>query len=271
VIKEISLKEAIVEFVHDGETVALEGFSHLIPFAAGHEMIRQQRRDLTLVRMTADIIFDQMIGMGCARKLIFSWAGNPGLGLLHRFRDAVEKGWPRPVLLEEHTHAGMAAAYAAGAARLPFGILPGYPDTDLLKYTPAVSSMKCPFTGVNMTAVRAINPDVTIIHAQRADRVGNVQLWGILGVQKEAVYAARRVIVTVEEICDDLRPVLNGIIVPSSVISAIVHAPGGAYPSYVHGYSRRDNAFYREWDIISRDRSRFTGWMDEYVLECVPA
>jgi len=271
VIKEISLKEAIVEFVHDGDTVSLEGFSHLIPFAAGHEIVRQQRRDLTLVRMTPDIIFDQMIGMGCARKLIFSWAGNPGLGLLHRFRDAVEKGWPRPVLLEEHVHAGMAAAYAAGAARLPFGILPRYPDTDLTKYTTSVSSMKCPFTGENMMAVRAINPDVTIIHAQRADRRGNVQLWGILGVQKEAVYAARRVIVTVEDICDDLRPVLNGIVVPSSVISAIVHAPGGAYPSYVHGYSRRDNAFYREWDTISRERSQFTQWMDEHVLECVTA
>jgi glutaconate CoA-transferase, subunit A len=271
VIKEISLKEAIVEFVHDGDVVALEGFSHLIPFAAGHEIIRQQRRDLTLVRMTPDIIFDQMIGMGCARKVIFSWAGNPGLGLLHRFRDAVEKNWPGPVLLEEHTHASMAAAYAAGAARLPFGILPGSPDTDLLRYTSTVSSMKCPFTGVNMMAVRAINPDVTIIHAQRADRLGNVQVWGVLGVQKEAVYAARRVIVTVEEICDELRPVLNGIVIPSLVTSAIVHAPGGAYPSYVHGYSRRDNAFYQEWDGISRDRGRFTQWMDEHVLECIPA
>ena len=261
----------MVEFVHDGDTVALEGFSHLIPFAAGHELIRQQRRDLTLVRMTPDIIFDQMIGMGCARKLIFSWAGNPGLGLLHRFRDAVEKGWPRPIALEEHTHAGLAAAYAAGAARLPFGILPGCPDTDLVKYTPTVSSMKCPFTGENLMAVRAVNPDVTIIHAQRADTSGNVQLWGIVGVQKEAVYAARQVIVTVEEICDELRPVLNGIVIPSIVVSAIVQIPGGAYPSYVHGYSRRDNGFYKEWHAISRDRARFTEWMDEHVLECVPA
>jgi len=271
VTNQISLKEAIAEFVHDGDSVALEGFSHLIPFAAGHEIIRQQRRDLTLIRLVPDLIFDQMIGMGCARKLVFSWAGNPGVGLLHRFREAVEKAWPGPLSLEEHTHGSLATAYAAGAARLPFGTMQGYPDTDLLKCTSTVASIECPFTGEKLAAVRAVNPDVTIVHAQRADKNGNVQLWGILGVQKEAVYAARRVIVTVEEVCEKLDPVSNGIVIPSWIISALVVAPGGARPSYVHGYYRRDNAFYQEWDGISRDRGRFLEWIDQNVLECVPA
>jgi glutaconate CoA-transferase subunit A len=271
VIKRRSLKEAIAEFVHDGDSVALEGFSHLVPFAAGHEIIRQARRDLALIRMTADIIYDQMIGMGCARKLIFSWAGNPGLGLLHRFRDAVEKAWPRPLEIQEYTHAELATAFVAGAARLPFGVLRGVLRTDLLKLTHNVIPIQCPFTAEEVTAVRAINPDVTIIHAQRADAEGNVQLWGIVGIQKEAVLAAKTVIVTVEEFCDQLKPVPSGIVIPSWVISAIAHAPGGARPSYVHGYYGRDNALYREWDEIARDRDRFTQWMDENVLECVPA
>src|SRR5579863_3894524 len=202
----LSLHDAIAHFVHDGATVAMEGFTHLIPFAAGHEIIRQQKRDLCLIRMTPDLIYDQMIGMGCARKLVFSWAGNPGVGLLHRFREAVEKGWPRPLELEEHTHGSMAVAYTAGAARLPFGTMRG-PDTDLLKHTRVMGSIECPFTGEKLTAIRAINPDVTVIHAQRADKNGNVQLWGILGVQKEAAYAARRVIVNVEEICEKFDPV----------------------------------------------------------------
>jgi glutaconate CoA-transferase, subunit A len=267
--KVTSLKQAIAELVHDGDTVALEGFSHLVPFAAGQEIIRQQRRDLTLVRLTADLIFDQMIGMGCARKLVFSWAGNPGLGLLHRFRDAVEKGWPRPLDLEEYTHAELAIAFAAGASRLPFGILTPT-ATDLREHTPTVATLQCPFTGQPVAAVRAINPDVTIIHAQRADENGNVQLWGITGVQKEAVLAADRVMVTVEEICRRLDPVPNGIVVPSWVIHSIVPAPGGARPSYVQGYYERDNLFYRKWDKISRERDRFMQWMDENVLESVP-
>ena len=265
-----TLQKAIAEFVHDGDSVALEGFSHLVPFAAGHEIIRQQRRDLTLIRLSTDIIYDQMIGMGCARKLVFSWAGNPGLGLLHRFRDAVEKGWPRPLEIEEYTHAQLAAAFAAGAARLPFGMVRGAPETDLLKYTPTLASLRCPFTGEHVTAVRAINPDVTIIHAQRADVSGNVQLWGILGIQKEAALAARAVIVTVEEICEQLELAPSGIIIPHWVITSVVHAPGGARPSYVHGFYGRDNDFYREWDTIARERDRFMRWMDESVRECVP-
>ena len=266
-----TLKETIAEFVHDGDSVALEGFSHLVPFAAGHEIIRQQRRDLTLIRMSADIIFDQMIGAGCAKKLVFSWAGNPGLGLLHRFRDAVEKRWPRPLEIEEYTHAALATAFVAGAARLPFGTLRGAPNNDLLKHTPTMASIQCPFTGEEATAVRAINPDVAIIHAQRADCAGNVQLWGIAGIQKEAALAAKAVIVTVEEICERLEPVANGILIPSWVISSIIHVPGGARPSYAHGYYARDNAFYREWDSIARDRDRFMQWMDENVFEYVHA
>jgi glutaconate CoA-transferase subunit A len=271
VIKVTTLKEAIAEFVHDGDTVAAEGFSHLVPFAAGHEIIRQQRRDLTLVRLSADLIFDQMIGMGCVKKLIFSWAGNPGLGLLHRFRDAVENGWPIPLEIEEHNHAGLAAAFVAGAAGLPFGILRGYAETDLPMHTSTVAPVQCPFTGEKLAAVRAVNPDVTIIHAQRADTQGNVQLWGIIGVQREAVLAARNAIVTVEEICDRLKPVANSVVLPSWVISAVVHAPGGARPSYAHGYYTRDNDFYRVWDSISRDRNRFLEWIAQNVLEYVPA
>lgn len=264
-----SLSESIAQLVHDGDTVALEGFSHLVPFAAGHEMIRQMRRDLTLVRLSIDLIYDQMIGMGCARKLVFSWAGNPGVGLLHRFRDAVENQWPSPLELEEHSHAGLAAAFSAGASRLPFGTLRGYSGTDLLKKTAGVKPIACPFTGETVTAVRAINPDVTIVHAQQADRRGNVLLWGVTGVQKEAVLAAKRVIVTVEEIREQLDTVPGGMILPSCVITAVAHVPGGARPSYAQGYYTRDNNFYRHWDPIARDRNRFLDWMDRNVLEGV--
>jgi glutaconate CoA-transferase subunit A len=270
VVKRADLHEAIAEFVHDGDIIALEGFSHLVPFAAGHEIIRLGRRDLTLVRLSSDIIYDQMIGMGCARKLVFSWAGNPGLGLLHRFRDAVENSWPRPLEIEEYTHAALAAAFTAGAARLPFGIYQGDPRNDLLKYTPALGVISCPFTGEEVTAVRAINPDVTIIHAQRGDAEGNVQLSGIVGVQKEAVLAAKSVIVTVEEICEKIKPAPGGIVIPWWVLSAIVHEPMGARPSYASGYYGRDDMFYREWDTISRDRERFAHWMEENVLSPIP-
>jgi glutaconate CoA-transferase, subunit A len=263
-----TLQDAVGQFVRDGDRVALEGFSHLIPFAAGHEIIRQHRCNLTLIRLSADVLYDQMIGVGCAKKLIFSWAGNPGFGLLHRFRDAVENAWPRPLEIEEYTHGALAAAFAAGAARLPFGILRGGPRNDLFKHMPGLAPITCPFTGDEVTAIRAIRPDVTVIHAQRADKNGNVQLWGIVGIQKEAVLAAKKVIVTVEEFCERLEPIPNGIVIPSWVINAIVHAPGGARPSYVHGYYRRDAAFYQEWDVISRDRHRFMQWMDDNVLEC---
>ena len=203
------MHDAVAEHVHDGDVVAIEGFTHLISFAAAHEIIRQQRQGLTLIRLSSDLIADQMIGMGCLKKLVFSWAGNPGLGLLHRFRDAVENGWPHPIEIEEHNHAGLAAAFVAGAAHLPFATLRGYFDTDLPKHTSTVAPIVCPFTGEKLAAVRAVNPDVTIIHAQRADAAGNVQFWGIVGVQKEAALAAKKVIVTVEEICDELEPVVQ--------------------------------------------------------------
>ena len=263
----LSLHDAIASHVADGSTVALEGFTHLIPFAAGHEIVRQRKRDLTLVRMTPDIVYDQLIGMGCARRLVFSWGGNPGVGSLHRLRDAVEHGWPRPLEIEEHSHAAMAAAYAAGAAGLPCAILRGYAGSDLVAHNANIRSVDCPFTGERLAAVPAIRPDVAIVHAQRADRDGNVLFEGITGVQKEVLLAARRAIVTVEEIVDDLRaPSPNSVVLPQWTITAVVEAPGGARPSYTHGYYERDNAFYLAWDAISRDRDRFGHWMQEHVL-----
>jgi glutaconate CoA-transferase subunit A len=259
----VTLAEGVAALVHDGDTVALEGFTHLIPVAAGHEIIRQGRRDLTLVRMTPDLVYDQLIGAGCARKLIFSWGGNPGVGSLHRFRDAVEHGWPVPLEIEEHSHAGMANRYVAGASGLPFAVLRGYVGTDLPAHSTTIASVTCPFTGEVLTAVPAVNPDVAIIHAQRADRQGNVQLWGITGVQKEAVLAARRSLVTVEEVVDVLDPRPGAIVLPSWVVTAVAEVPGGARPSYAQGYYDRDNERYRDWDAISRDRSTFSAWLDE--------
>jgi glutaconate CoA-transferase subunit A len=263
----VSLGDAVDGLVRDGDTVALEGFTHLIPHAAGHELVRRGRRDLTLVRMTPDVIYDQLIGMGCARKLVFSWGGNPGVGSLHRLRDAVENGWPRPLELEEHTHAGMAAAYAAGAAGLPFAVLRGYSGTELVERTRTVTSISCPFTGEELAAVPAHRPNVGIVHVQQADRRGNVQLWGIPGVQKEVVLASSRTIVTVEEIVDELEPRPGAIVLPGWVVDAIALAPGGAHPSYAHGYYERDNDFYLRWDDVSRDRDRFSEWMRRHVLE----
>ena len=262
----LQLKDAIAEFVCDGDTVALEGFTHLIPFAAGHEIIRQKRRDLTVIRMTPDVIYDQLIGAGCVSKIMFSWGGNPGVGSLHRLRDAVEKKWPNPVTIEEHEHAGMAAAYAAGASHLPFGVLRGYVGTDLPKHNTRVKFIECPFTGEKLAAVPAIRPDVTVIHAQKADRKGNVMMWGVVGAQKEAVMAARRAIVTVEEIVDDLNAPPNSVILPSWILSAVSEVKGGAFPSYAQGYYARNNAFYKQWDNIAKDRDTFLKWIDEHVM-----
>lgn len=264
----LSMSEAIGEFVPDGVCVALEGFTHLIPFAAGHEIVRQQRRNLHLVRMTPDLIYDQMIGMGCASKLTFSWGGNPGVGSLHRLRDAVENEWPRALEINEHSHAGMAAAYCAGAAQLPFGVLRGYVGTDLPSVNSSVRSVQCPYTGEALATVPAINPDVTVLHAQRADRKGNVSIRGIIGAQREAALAASSLVVSVEEVVDELPPAMNEIVLPHWIVSAIVHCPGGAYPSYVHGLYARDNAFYQNWDAIARDRDSFFAWMERHVLAC---
>jgi glutaconate CoA-transferase subunit A len=265
-----TLREAVAELVRDGDAVALEGFTHLIPFAAGHEVLRQERTDLELIRMTPDVLYDQMVGLGSARKLVFSYAGNPGVGSLHRLRDAIEHGWPRPIEIEEHSHAGMANRYAAGASDLPFAVLRGYRGTDLAART-QVATITCPFTGEELAAVPALRPDVAIIHAQEADRQGNVQLWGIIGVQKEAVLAAKRSLVTVERIVDELELRPGGIVLPAFVIDAVAEVPGGARPSYALGITERDNDFYLEWDAISRDRERFRAWMDEGVLTGVAA
>jgi glutaconate CoA-transferase subunit A len=261
----VSLPAAVAELVRDGDAVAMEGFTHLIPFAAGHEVLRQDRRELELIRMTPDLLYDQLVGMGAARKLVFSYAGNPGVGSLHRVRDAVEHGWPRAIELEEHSHAGMANRYAAGAAGMPCALMRGYAGTDLEQRT-RVERVTCPFTGEPLVAVPALNPDVAIVHAQEADRAGNVQLWGIPGVQKEAVLAAKRSLVTVERIVDELVPRPGGVVIPAWCVDAVAEAPGGSQPSYAHGITERDNAFYREWDAISRNRERFTAWMQEHVL-----
>lgn len=262
----MTLRDAVAKYVSNGDTIAMEGFTHLIPFAAGHEIIRQNKRDLTLVRMTPDVIYDQLIGTGCVRKLIFSWGGNPGVGSLHRFRDAVEKDSPRPLEIEEHSHAGMATRYVAGASGLPFGVLRGYLGTDLSVHTKTIAPINCPFTGEHLTAVPALRPDVGIIHAQQADRKGNVGIWGIQGVQKEAVLASARSIVTVEEVVDELDPRVT-VTLPSWVVSAIAVVPRGAHPSYAHGYYERDNAFYRAWDDISRSPEDFNAWVDRHIRE----
>jgi glutaconate CoA-transferase, subunit A len=265
----VSLPEAIAANVHDGDTLALEGFTHLIPFAAGHEVIRQRRRNLSLVRMTPDLIYDQMIGMGCATRLTFSWGGNPGVGSLYRFRDAIENDWPHPLQIEERSHADIASAYVAGAANLPFSVMRGYTGSDLPKYNDRIRFITCPFTGERLAATPSIRPDVTIIHAQKADRKGNVLLWGILGVQKEAALAAKRVIVTVEEIVDELAAPPNACVLPEWVVSAVCAEPGGASPSYALGYYERDNRFYKAWDRIGRDRDIFMQWMQRHILKTV--
>ncbi|MDQ7247790.1 CoA transferase subunit A [Dongia sedimenti] len=266
-----SLAEAVAANIRDGDTVAFEGFTHLIPFAAVHETIRQKRRDLHLVRMTPDLIYDQLIGMGCVRKLTFSWGGNPGVGSLHRFRDAVENDWPRPLEVDEHSHAALANAYEAGAAGLPCAILRGYRGTQHGSVNPNIKSVTCPFTGEVLAAVPSIRADCAVIHAQKADRKGNVFLEGIVGVQKEAVLGAKRAIVTVEEVVDDLGDVSpNACILPSWTVSAVVEVPGGAHPSYAHGYYKRDNAYYKAWEDIGREREVFLKWMEEHVMRQGP-
>ncbi|MBZ0227598.1 MAG: CoA transferase subunit A [Bauldia sp.] len=249
----------------------MEGFTHLIPFAAGHEVIRQGRKHLTVARMTPDLIYDQLIGMGAVDKLIFSWGGNPGVGSLHRMRDAVENGWPHPLALEEHSHAAMANAYEAGAASLPFAVFRGYKGVDLPKVNPNIRSVTCPYTGVVLATVPALRPDIAVIHALRADHAGNVLLEGIVGVQKEAVLAAKRSIVTVEEVVEEFgERSSNAVILPSWTVTAIAVVPGGAYPSYAHGYYKRANAFYKAWDAIARDRDGFLAWMKANVLDKRP-
>jgi glutaconate CoA-transferase subunit A len=261
-----SMHDAIAHHVHDGDTVVIEGFTHLICFAAGHEIIRQRRRDLTLCRLTPDLIYDQMIAAGCAKKLVFSWAGNPGVGSLHAFRRAVE-GQGASLELEEYSHFGMVARFAAGAARLPFWPLRDYAGSDLPRVNPLIRSVTCPYTGERLASVPALNPDVTIVHAQRADAQGNTQIWGLLGVQKEAAFASQRVIVVVEELVDTavIRADPNRTLIPGIVVSAVVVEPWGAHPSYAQGYYDRDNDFYVAWEAISRDPEKLSTYLDEFV------
>lgn len=260
-----TLAHAVQEIIDDGATIAMEGFTHLIPFAACHEVIRQKKKNLTLIRMTPDIIYDLLIGAGCAKKLIFSWGGNPGVGSLHRVREAVEKSWPAPLEIEEHSHAGLANAYVAGASGLSFAVLRGYIGSELGNYNNNIRTVVCPFTGEEYAAVPAIRPDVAVIHAQKADRKGNVLLWGILGVQKEAVLSAKRSIVTVEEIVDSLDAWPNACILPGWAVTAVCEVQRGATPSYAHGYYDRDNRFYRQWDQVSRTRETFEAWVHKYI------
>jgi glutaconate CoA-transferase subunit A len=261
------MRDAVAALVHDGDTVVIEGFTHLICFAAGHEIIRQRRRDLTLCRLTPDLIYDQMIAAGCARKLVFSWAGNPGAGSLHAFRRAVEGRGGPPLELEEYSHFGMVGRLSAGAARLPFWPMRNYMGTDLPAANPRIASIECPYTGERLATVPALNPDVTIVHAQRADADGNTQIWGLLGVQKEAAFASRRVIVVVEELVDQrvIRADPNRTLIPGLAVDAVVVEPWGAHPSYAQGHYDRDNEFYVGWEPISRDPAALAAYLDEYV------
>ena len=266
-----SLHEAVKAHLQDGDKVAFEGFTHLIPHAAAHEAIRQGKKDLTLIRMTPDVIYDQLIGMGLVKKVIFSYAGNPGVGLLRRMRDAVENGWPNTIELEEHSHAAMANAYEAGAAGLPCAIFRGYMGAELERVNPNIRRVECPFTGEKLAAVPALKPDVSFIHAQRANKRGDVLIEGIVGIQKEAVLAAKYSVITVEEVVedfDDVHP--NACVLPHWTVGSICVVKGGAHPSYTHGYYGRDNASYLEWDKIAADRDAFLDWMKKNVLGASP-
>jgi len=265
--KLMTMKDAIDRFVHDGDTIVIEGFTHLICFAAGHEIIRQRRRDLTLCRLTPDLIYDQLIGAGCVRRLVFSWAGNPGAGPLHALRRAVEQGVPNSIELEEYSHFGMVARLSAGAAKLPFYPLRDYKGSDLPRVNPQIKTVVCPFTGEELAAVPALNPDTAIIHVQRADGNGNAHVWGLMGVQKEAAFASRRTIVVAEEIVSEsaIRSDPNRTLIPGLIVDAVVHEPFGCHPSYAQGYYDRDNDFYVGWREISQDVEKFNAYLDEWI------
>jgi glutaconate CoA-transferase subunit A len=261
------MNEAVGRFVHDGDTLIIEGFTHLICFAAGHEIIRQRRRELTLCRLTPDLIYDQLIGAGCVRRLVFSWAGNPGAGPLHALRRAVEHGVPNAIELEEYSHFGMVARLTAGAAKLPFYPLRNYQGSDLPRVNPQIKTVTCPFTGEELAAVPALNPDTAIVHAQRADEDGNAHVWGLLGVQKEAAFASRHTIIVAEEIVHEsvIRSDPNRTLIPGFIVDAVVHEPFGCHPSYAQGYYDRDNDFYVAWRDISKDVERFNSYLDQWV------
>jgi glutaconate CoA-transferase subunit A len=265
--KLMTMNEAIGRYVHDGDSIIIEGFTHLICFAAGHEIIRQRRRELTVCRLTPDLIYDQLIGAGCVRRLVFSWAGNPGAGPLHALRRAVEHGIPNAIELEEYSHFGMVARLAAGAAKLPFYPLRNYQGSDLPRVNPQIKTVACPFTGEELAAVPALNPDTAIVHVQRADENGNAHVWGLMGVQKEAAFAARHTIVVAEEIVPEsvIRSDPNRTLIPGFIVDAVVREPFGCHPSYAQGYYDRDNEFYIRWREISQDLARFNSYLDECV------
>jgi glutaconate CoA-transferase subunit A len=265
--KVASMRDAVAVNVHDGDVVAIEGFTHLISFAAGHEIIRQRKRELTLARLTPDLIYDQMVAAGTARKLVFSWLGNPGVGGLHAIRRRVEDADPAPLELEEYSHFGMVGRYTAGASNLPFFPLRSYFESDLPKVNPLIRPIRSPFGDETVYAVPPLKPDVSVVHAQRADAQGNTQMWGLLGCQKEAAFAAERVIVVVEELVSEevIRADPNRTVIPGLIVDAVVVEPWGAHPSYVQGSYDRDNHFYRDWDAISREAATTQAWLDEWV------
>lgn len=267
--KIMAMDEAIRRFVHDGDVIVIEGFTHLICFAAAHEIIRQRRRDLTVCRLTPDLIYDQLIGAGCVRRLVFSWAGNPGAGPLYALRRAVEQGIPNSIELEEYSHYGMVARLTAGAARLPFYPLRNYMGSDLPRVNPLIKTIACPFTGEELAAVPALNPDTAIIHAQRVDENGNAQIWGLLGVQKEAAFASRNTIVVAEEIVSEsvIRSDPNRTLIPGLIVSAVVHEPFGCHPSFAQGFYDRDNDFYVRWREISQNETLFNKYLEEWVYD----
>lgn len=263
----MTMEEAIGRFVVNGSTIVIEGFTHLICFAAGHEIIRQKRRDLTVCRLTPDLIYEQLIGAGCVKKLVFSWAGNPGAGPLYALRRAVEEGIPHSIELDEYSHFGMVARFTAGAARLPFFPLRNYMGSDLPRVNPNIRIVTCPYTGEKLASVPALNPDTTIVHAQRADSAGNAQIWGLMGVQKEAAFAAKNVIVVAEEIVDEkvIRSDPNRTLIPGFIVDAVVCEPWGCHPSFAQGYYDRDNDFYVNWRNISKDAAKFNAYLEEWV------
>jgi glutaconate CoA-transferase, subunit A len=266
--KVATMRDAVAELVRDGDTVAIEGFTHLICFAAGHEIIRQGRRDLTLARMTPDVIYDQMIGAGVASKLIFSWLGNPGVGSLHAIRRRIEDHDPAPLEIEEYSHFGMVCRYVAGASNLPFFPIRSYYESDIPRVNPNIVTMTSPYEdGTEVYVVPPLRPDVAIVHAQRADAEGDTQIWGLLGCQKEVAFAAERVIVVCEELVDEavIRRDPNRTVIPSAVVDAVVEEPFGCHPSFAQGYYDRDNAFYLAWDRIARDPETLDAWLKEWV------
>jgi glutaconate CoA-transferase subunit A len=268
--KVATMQEAVRDLVRDGDTVAIEGFTHLICFAAGHEIIRQRKRDLTLARMTPDVIYDQMVGAGVARKLIFSWLGNPGVGSLHAVRRRIEDDDPAPLEIEEYSHFGMVCRYVAGASNLPFFPIRSYYESDIPSVNPNIVPMTSPFPdGTEVYVVPPLQPDVAIVHAQRADVNGDAQIWGLLGCQKEAAFAAKRVIVVVEEIVDEtvIRRDPNRTVIPGVAVDAVVAEPFGCHPSFAQGYYDRDNAFYLDWDRIARDPASLDAWLNEWVFD----